>query len=72
MPLLALLVGLGAVSAAAGAVFQVFELVSIVLAVLAFGGAAVLWVRRRRKKACRVPDQVVELGLPEPPQRGQV
>jgi hypothetical protein len=53
-----------------GAVFDVFELVSIVLAVLAFAGAAVLWLRRRRRRACRVPDRVsnrvADLGLPEP------
>jgi hypothetical protein len=70
VPLIALLGGIGALSAL-GAVFEVFEKVSLVLAVLALGGAAVLWVRRRRLRACRVPDRVVELGMPEPIRRGQ-
>lgn len=68
VPLIALLGGVGVVSSL-GAALGVFELASIVLAVLAFAGAAALWVRRRRRRACRVPDQVVDLGLPEPPRR---
>lgn len=66
VPLITVLGGVGVVSSL-GAVFDVVELVSIVLAVLAFAGATVLWVRRRRKRTCRVPDRVADLGLPEPP-----
>ena len=64
-PLIALLGGAGVLSAM-GAVFQVFERISLVLAVLALGGASVLWVRRRRRRACRIPERVVDLGMPEP------
>jgi hypothetical protein len=69
VPLIAVLVGVGVTSATLGTVFQVVELASLVLAVLALGGAGVLWVRRRRR-ACRVPDRVADLGLPEPTRRG--
>ncbi len=61
VPLTALLGGVGALSALGA----VFEVVSLILAVVALGGAAVLWVRRRRRRACRVPDQVTDLGMPE-------
>jgi DNA-binding transcriptional MerR regulator len=64
-PVIAVLGGFGAL-AAMGALFKVFELVSLVLAVLALGGAAVLWVRRRRLRTCQVPDRVADLGIPAP------
>ncbi|QKV80683.1 hypothetical protein [Amycolatopsis sp. Hca4] len=73
LPLITLLGGIGVVSSL-GAIFKVFELASIVLAVLAFSGAAVLWVRRLHRTACRVPgravERVVDLGMPDPTQRG--
>lgn len=62
-PLISLLGGVGVVSGL-GVVFEMVERVWLVLAVLAVGGATVLWVRRRRR-ACRVPNQVVDLGMPE-------
>ncbi|MGW4058574.1 hypothetical protein ACWEGE_09840 [Amycolatopsis sp. NPDC004747] len=72
LPLITLLGGIG-VASSLGAVFEVFERASFVLAVLAFTGAAVLWVRRRRRRACRIPDRVadraVDLGMPGPSQR---
>jgi hypothetical protein len=61
MPLITLLGGVGALSA----IGAVFEKVSLVLAVVALGGAGVLWVRRRRRRACRVPERPVDLGMPE-------
>jgi hypothetical protein len=67
-PLIAVFGGIGVLSSL-GAVFDVVELASIVLAVLAFAGAGVLWLRRRRRRACRVPKRVVELGMPEPIRR---
>lgn len=70
VPLIAALGGIGALSAL-GAVFEIFEVVSIVLAVLALSGATVLWLLRRRRRACRVPERVVDLGLPEPVSRGR-
>jgi hypothetical protein len=57
MPLITLLGGVGALSAI-GAVHVKVSLV------LALGGAGVLWVRRRR--ACQVPERVVDVGMPEP------
>jgi hypothetical protein len=65
MPLIAVFGGAGVV-ASLGAMFKVVELASIVLAVVAFAGAGVLWLRRRRQRACRVPERVVELGMPKP------
>lgn len=66
VPLILLLAGIG-VASSLGAVLRVFELASMVLAVLALGGAAVLWVRRRRRRpACRVPAGTVDLGMPKP------
>jgi hypothetical protein len=72
VPLITALGGIGVVSSL-GAVFKVVELVSIVLAALAFTGATVLWVRRRRRRACRVPDRVANrvVDLPEPTLRKQ-
>jgi hypothetical protein len=64
MPLIAVFAGVGVV-ASLGAVVKVVELASIVLAVVAFTGAGVLWLRRRRRRACRVPERVMELGIPE-------
>jgi hypothetical protein len=68
-PAIAVLGGFGAL-AAMGALLKVFELVSLVLAVLALGGAAVLRVRQRRRRACRVPDRVAELGMLGPTGEG--
>jgi hypothetical protein len=62
VPLIGLLGGAGVLSALGA----VFEKVSLVLAVLALGGAGVLWLRRRRRRACRVPERAVDLGMPEP------
>lgn len=70
VPLIAVFGGVGVVGSLS-AVFEVFELASIVLAVVAFAGAGVLWLRRRRRRACRVPERVVELGMPEPTRRTQ-
>ncbi|SMD27393.1 hypothetical protein [Kibdelosporangium aridum] len=67
-PLIALFGGIGVVGSL-GAVFDVFELASIVLAVVAFAGAGLVWLRRRRRRACRVPERVVELGMPKPTRR---
>jgi hypothetical protein len=61
--------GIGVLSSL-GVLVVGFELASIVLAVLALGGAGVSWLRRRRR-ACRVPDQVADLGMPEPTRRAQ-
>jgi hypothetical protein len=72
VPLITVLGGIGVVSSL-GAVFKVVELVSIVLAALAFTGTTVLWVRRRHRRACRVPDRVGNrvVDLPEPTLRKQ-
>ena len=43
---------------------EVFERFAFVLAVLATGGAAVVWLRRRRRRACEVPSRAVDLGMP--------
>jgi hypothetical protein len=64
VPLIALLGGAGVLSAL-GPVFGVLETVSLVLAVLSLGGAGALWLRRRRRRACRVTD----LGKPDPARR---
>jgi hypothetical protein len=65
VPVMAVLGGFGAL-AAVGALLKVFELVSLVRAVFALGGAAGLWVRRRRRRACQVPARVAHPGMPEP------
>jgi hypothetical protein len=63
LPLVTLLGGVG-LAAAAGAALEVFERFAFVLAVLAMGGAAVVWLRRRRRRACEVPSRAVDLGMP--------
>ncbi|HET9138892.1 hypothetical protein [Actinophytocola sp.] len=63
VPLIALLGGIG-VAGSLAAVVGVVEVVSIALSVVAFGGAGVLWLRRRRRRACRVPDRTAELTRP--------
>ena len=63
LPLVTLLGGVG-MAAAVGAVFEVFERFAFVLAVLALGGAAVVWLRRRRRRACEVPSRTVDLSMP--------
>jgi hypothetical protein len=68
-PLIALLGGFGALSAV-GTVVEGFEMISLVLAVIALGGAGVLWLGRRRR-ACRVPDRIVDLGMPAPTRDGK-
>ncbi|HEV8560159.1 MAG TPA: hypothetical protein VGR06_27820 [Actinophytocola sp.] len=68
VPLIAVLSGIGVV-ASLGAVLEVVEWLSVALAVLALGGAALLWLRRRRRQACQVPDRVVSLGMPGPTRR---
>jgi len=67
-PLIGVLGGIGALSAV-GAAFDVLRVVSIALAVLALGGAAALWLRRRRRRACQVPDRPADLGMPAPARR---
>ncbi len=69
-PLISVLIGVG-IAGSLGAVFEVFERVSIVLAVVALAGAGVVWLRRSRRRACPVPERVVDLGMPEPTRRGQ-
>jgi hypothetical protein len=63
LPLVTLLGGVG-LAAAVGAVLEVFERFAFVLAVLALGGVAAVWLRRRHRRTCDIPNRTVDLGMP--------